>query len=124
MLQKEQWQGFEGRLWKEEINVRDFIQNNYKPYEGDDSFLKDSSDKTKKVWDKLTEMFKVEREKGVYDAETKLPQGIDTYGPGYIDKENEVIVGLQTDAPLKQKISSPNTERGTTMAFFQPIQTR
>ena len=89
---------------KREINVRDFIQNNYKPYEGDDSFLKDSSDKTKKVWDKLTEMFKVEREKGVYDAETKYPQGIDTYGPGYIDKENEVIVGLQTDAPLKRGI--------------------
>ena len=93
-FENENWAQFKGEIWKREINVRDFIQNNYKPYEGDDSFLKDSSDKTKKVWDKLTEMFKVEREKGVYDAETKYPQGIDTYGPGYIDKENEVIVGL------------------------------
>ena len=103
-FENENWAQFKGEIWKREINVRDFIQNNYKPYEGDDSFLKDSSDKTKKVWDKLTEMFKVEREKGVYDAETKYPQGIDTYGPGYIDKENEVIVGLQTDAPLKRGI--------------------
>ena len=96
--------GFKGDLWRKEINVRDFIQNNYTPYEGDDSFLKPSSEKTRKVWNKLTEMFKVEREKGVYDAETKLPQGITTYGPGYIDRENEVIVGLQTDAPLKRGI--------------------
>ncbi len=64
------------KFGKREINVRDFIQNNYKPYEGDDTFLVDSSEKTKKVWNKLTEMFKVEREKGVYDAETKLPQGL------------------------------------------------
>ena len=98
------WAGFKGELWKKEINVRDFIQHNYTPYEGDESFLKPSSEKTRKVWDKLTEMFKVEREKGVYDTETKLPQSITTYGPGYIDKENEVIVGLQTDAPLKRGI--------------------
>ena len=100
----ESWAGFKGELWKKEINVRDFIQHNYTPYEGDESFLKPSSEKTRKVWDKLTEMFKVEREKGVYDTETKLPQSITTYGPGYIDKENEVIVGLQTDAPLKRGI--------------------
>ncbi len=104
MFENENWKQFKGETWKKEINVRDFIQNNYKPYEGDDAFLVPSSEKTKKVWNKLTEMFKVEREKGVYDAETKLPQGIDTYGPGYIDKENEVIVGLQTDAPLKRGI--------------------
>ena len=84
--------------------MRDFIQNNYTPYTGDDSFLKPSSEKTRKVWNKLTEMFKVEREKGVYDTETKLPQSITTYGPGYIDKDNEVVVGLQTDAPLKRGI--------------------
>lgn len=96
--------GFKGELWKKEINVRDFIQNNYTPYTGDDSFLKPSSEKTRKVWNKLTEMFKVEREKGVYDTETKLPQSITTYGPGYIDKDNEVVVGLQTDAPLKRGI--------------------
>lgn len=100
----ESWAGFKGELWKKEINVRDFIQNNYTPYTGDDSFLKPSSEKTRKVWNKLTEMFKVEREKGVYDTETKLPQSITTYGPGYIDKENEVVVGLQTDAPLKRGI--------------------
>lgn len=96
--------GFKGEQWKKEINVRDFIQNNYTPYTGDDSFLKPSSEKTRKVWNKLTEMFKVEREKGVYDTETKLPQSITTYGPGYIDKDNEVVVGLQTDAPLKRGI--------------------
>lgn len=100
----ESWAGFKGELWKKEINVRDFIQNNYTPYTGNDSFLKPSSEKTRKVWNKLTEMFKVEREKGVYDTETKLPQSITTYGPGYIDKDNEVVVGLQTDAPLKRGI--------------------
>ncbi len=96
--------GFKGYLWKEEINVRDFIQHNYTPYEGDDSFLVCSTEKTRKVWNKLTELFVIEREKGVVDAETRLPQSIDTYGPGYIDKENEVIFGLQTDAPLKRGI--------------------
>ncbi len=100
----EAWKGFKGDLWRKEINVRDFIMNNYTPYEGDDSFLVSSTERTKKVWNKLTEMFKEEQAKGVYDAETKLPQEIDTYGPGYIDKDNEVIVGLQTDTPLKRGI--------------------
>ena len=95
---------FLGTSWKHEIDVRDFIQHNYEPYDGDESFLEGPSEKTKKLWDKLTEMFKVEREKGVYDAETVIPQSIDAYGAGYIDKENEVIVGLQTDAPLKRGI--------------------
>ena len=95
---------FEGFIWKREINVRDFIQHNYTPYEGDESFLAGPTERTLKIWAQLSEMFKVEREKGVYDAETKLPQSIDTYGAGYIDKENEVIVGLQTDAPLKRGI--------------------
>lgn len=98
------WNGFVGELWKNEINVRDFIQCNYTPYTGDDSFLEGATENTKKVWNKLTEMFKVEREKGIYDAETKIPQAIDAYGPGYIDKDAEVIVGLQTDAPLKRGI--------------------
>ena len=98
------WSGFKGDVWRDEINVRDFIQSNYTPYDGDESFLVPSSEKTRKVWNKLTEMFKVERERGVYDAETKLPQTITTYGPGYIDKENEVVFGLQTDAPLKRGI--------------------
>lgn len=102
--QHESWKGFKGDIWRNEINVRDFIMNNYTPYEGDDSFLVSSTERTRKVWNKLTEMFKVEQAKGVYDAETKYPQEIDTYGPGYIDKDNEVIVGLQTDAPLKRGI--------------------
>src|SRR5690554_143056 len=102
--QHEAWKGFKGDLWKKEINVRDFIMNNYTPYEGDDSFLVSSTERTRKVWNKLTEMFKEEQKKGVLDAETKYPQGIDTYGPGYIDQQNEVIVGLQTDAPLKRGI--------------------
>ena len=97
-------ESFDGFIWKREINVRDFIQHNYTPYDGDESFLTGPTEKTLKIWSKLSEMFKVEREKGVYDAETKLPQSIDTYGAGYIDKDNEVIVGLQTDAPLKRGI--------------------
>lgn len=103
-FKNDSWAGFKGDVWKKEINVRDFIQNNYTPYTGDDTFLVPSSEKTRKVWNKLTEMFKEERERGVYDTETKLPQSITTYGPGYIDKENEVVVGLQTDAPLKRGI--------------------
>ena len=97
-------EGFAGYMWKREINVRDFIQHNYTPYEGDGSFLTGPTEKTKKIWEKLSEMFVTEREKGVYDAETSMPQSLDTYGAGYIDKENEVIVGLQTDAPLKRGI--------------------
>ena len=97
-------EGFAGYMWKREINVRDFIQHNYTPYEGDGSFLTGPTEKTKKIWEKLSEMFVTEREKGVYDAETCKPQSLDTYGAGYIDKENEVIVGLQTDAPLKRGI--------------------
>ena len=95
---------FKGSTWKHEIDVRDFIQHNYEPYSGDESFLAGPAESTKKLWGKLTEMFKVEREKGVYDAETKLPQSIDTYGPGYIDKDLETIVGVQTDKPLKRGI--------------------
>ncbi|MCQ2300874.1 MAG: formate C-acetyltransferase [Bacteroidales bacterium] len=95
---------YEGFIWKREINVRDFIQHNYTPYEGDESFLAGPTERTLRLWDKLSEMFKVEREKGVYDAEQRLPQTLTTYGPGYINKEDEVIVGLQTDAPLKRGI--------------------
>lgn len=98
------WNQFKGTTWKQEINVRDFIQNNYTPYEGDGAFLVGASEKTVTLWNKLSELFKIEREKGVVDAETSKPQSITTYGPGYIDKDNEVIVGLQTDAPLKRGI--------------------
>lgn len=97
-------ESFEGFIWKREINVRDFIQHNYTPYDGDESFLAGPTARTVKIWSRLSEMFKTEREKGVYDAETRMPQSLTTYGAGYIDKENEVIVGLQTDAPLKRGI--------------------
>ncbi|MGL6167675.1 MAG: pyruvate formate lyase family protein, partial [Fusobacteriaceae bacterium] len=86
------------------MSVRDFIQSNYTPYTGDESFLTGASDNTKAVWNKLTEMFKIENEKGVYDVETRTPQSIDTYGPGYIIKDAESIVGLQTDGALKRGI--------------------
>ena len=106
MMQKEQWQGFEGRLWKEEINVRDFIQNNYTPYEGDASFLADPTEATNQLWGKLQELQKEERAKGgVLDMETEVVSGLTAYGPGYIDesmKDLETVVGLQTDKPLKR----------------------
>ena len=99
-----QIEGFKGYTWKREINVRDFIQHNYTPYSGDCSFLTGPTERTLALWKKLGAMFSVEREKGVYDAETRLPQSLNTYGAGYIDRENEVVVGLQTDAPLKRGI--------------------
>ncbi len=106
MLQKEQWNGFEGRLWKEEINVRDFVQNNYKPYDGDESFLEGPTEATNKLWGRLQELQKEERAKGgVLDMETKVVAGLTAYGPGYIDesmKDLEKVVGLQTDKPLKR----------------------
>lgn len=98
------WEGFKKARWQGEIDVRSFIQSNYNPYDGDDTFLKDSSEKTKKVWNKLTELLKEEGKKGVLDAETKIPQSITAYKPGYIDKDMEVIVGMQTDEPLKRGI--------------------
>ena len=106
MLQKEQWNGFEGRLWKEEINVRDFVQNNYKPYDGDESFLEGPTEATNKLWGRLQELQKEERAKGgVLDMETEVVAGLTAYGPGYIDesmKALEKVVGLQTDKPLKR----------------------
>ncbi|MDN5341207.1 MULTISPECIES: formate C-acetyltransferase [Oceanotoga] len=100
----EEWKGFKGDLWKKEINVRDFIQNNYTEYTGDEKFLAEATENSKKLWNKLSEMFKVENEKGIYDAETSEPSQIDNYGPGYIEKEIEKIVGVQTDKPLKRAI--------------------
>ena len=106
MFQKEQWASFEGRLWKEEINVRDFIQKNYKPYDGDASFLAAPTDATNKLWGRLQELQKQERAKGgVLDMETEVVAGLTAYGPGYIDeelKDLEKVVGLQTDKPLKR----------------------
>ena len=106
MLEMKEWDGFEGRLWKEEINVRQFIQDNYTPYDGDESFLADPTDATNKLWDALQKLQKEERAKGgVLDMETEVVTGITAYGPGYIDeslKDLEQIVGLQTDKPLKR----------------------
>ena len=106
MLQKEQWNGFKGRLWKEEINVRDFVQNNYKPYDGNESFLEGPTEATNKLWGRLQELQKEERAKGgVLDMETEVVAGLTAYGPGYIDesmKDLEQVVGLQTDKPLKR----------------------
>ena len=106
MVQMDQWNGFKGRLWKEEINVRDFIQNNYKPYDGDESFLEGPTEATNKLWGRLQELQKEERAKGgVLDMETEVVAGLTAYGPGYIDesmKDLDQIVGHQTDKPLKR----------------------
>ena len=106
MLNNEKWQGFQGRNWKEECNVRDFIQANYKPYDGDESFLADATDATNKLWGKLQELQKAERAKGgVLDEEADVVSGLTAYGPGYIEeslKDLEKVVGLQTDKPLKR----------------------
>ncbi|SFB45541.1 formate C-acetyltransferase [Clostridium frigidicarnis] len=100
-----QWEGFRGENWKESIDVRSFIQKNYALYEGDKSFLAPVTDKTKKVWDKSSELILEEIEKGVLGIATDRVSGIDAYEAGYIDKDNEVIVGLQTDAPLKRIVN-------------------
>ena len=100
-----EWRGFLGETWKNTIDVRDFILSNVKPYTGDESFLAGISDKTKKVWDVIEEKMKMEREKGIYDVDTKTVSGIDAYEPGYISKDEEVIVGLQTDEALKRIVN-------------------
>ncbi len=106
MINFEQWNGFKGRLWKQEINVRDFIQKNYTPFDGDESFLAEPTEATNKLWGKLQELQKQEREKGgVLDMETEVVSGLTAYGPGYIDesmKDLEQVVGIQTDKPLKR----------------------
>ena len=106
MKEFEQWNGFEGRLWKEEVNVRDFIQNNYTQYDGDEEFLAEPTDSTNRLWGKLQELQKAERAKnGVLDMETEIVTSLTAYGPGYIDeelKDLEQVVGLQTDKPLKR----------------------
>ena len=101
-----QWNGFnKAGEWTEEIDVRGFIQSNYTPYEGDSKFLMGATDKTKKLWNKVLELYKKERENGgVLDADCKTPSSINAYEAGYIDKNLEEIVGLQTDAPLKRAI--------------------
>jgi formate C-acetyltransferase len=97
------WAGFTPGLWQKEINVRDFIQQNYQPYEGDGSFLAPATERTKKMWAGLNELFLEERKKGVLDI-SQVPSSITSHAPGYIDRPNEIIVGLQTEAPLKRAI--------------------
>ena len=99
------WEFFKGESWKNKIDVEDFILNNYKEYLGDESFLEGISDKTKVIITKVNELTKEELQKGVLDVETKIISGIDNFEPGYIDKDNEVIVGLQTDKPLKRIVN-------------------
>ena len=100
---KEQWQGFKGSKWQDEVDVRDFIQNNYKPYNGDESFLEGPTESTDTLWEKLQKLQKEERAKGgVLDMETEVVSSLTAYGPGYLDKDLEKVVGLQTDKPLKR----------------------
>lgn len=100
---KEQWQGFKGSKWQDEVDVRDFIQNNYKPYNGDESFLEGPTESTNTLWEKLQKLQKEERAKGgVLDMETEVVSSLTAYGPGYLDKNLEKVVGLQTDKPLKR----------------------
>ena len=102
MLQ--QWKGFVSGTWTEEINVRDFIQKNYTPYEGDSSFLASTTEVTHKLWSKVKDLMAVEREKGILDNDTLVPSSITAHAAGYIDQDLEKIVGLQTDKPLKRAI--------------------
>lgn len=99
------WRGFKGDLWQQEINVRAFIQENYQPYEGDESFLVGTTEKTRQVWDKAEALIKEEIQKGIIDIATEKFSSIDAYGPGYLDEANEVIVGFQSDAPLKRLVN-------------------
>ena len=99
------WQGFRTGEWRHLVNVRNFIQKNYTPYEGDDSFLVGTTPRTDRVWEKSHDLILEELKKGIIDVETTRVSGIDNFAPGYIDRDNEVIVGLQTDAPLKRIVN-------------------
>ncbi len=105
-MEHENWKGFKNGLWKDEINVRDFIQTNYKEYTGNADFLSGATERTSKMMEKVQALFKLEREKGgVLDVDTNTVTSLRNFAPGYVDKENEIIVGLQTDAPLKRGIN-------------------
>ncbi|MBE6589378.1 MAG: formate C-acetyltransferase [Ruminococcaceae bacterium] len=102
----ENWNGFKEGIWQKEINVRDFIQTNYRPYTGDARFLSGATERTKNLMEKVQALFKEERQKGgVLDIDTETVSSLTSYAPGYVDKENELIVGLQTDAPLKRGVN-------------------
>src|SRR3954451_14021120 len=97
------WRGFKPGLWQRDVNIRWFLQQNYTPYDGDDSFLQPATDRTRELWKKLEALFLEERKKGVLDV-SEIPSSITAHAPGFIDRENEIILGLQTDAPLKRAI--------------------
>lgn len=102
---REEWNGFSGGIWEKEIDIRDFIQKNYTPYDGDDTFLADATERTKELWSQVMELTKQEREKGgVLDMDTRIISGITSHGPGYLDREKETIVGFQTDKPFKRSL--------------------
>ena len=102
----ENWNGFNGGVWQDEINVRDFIQQNYKEYCGDEAFLSKATERTENLMAKVQELFRKERAKGgVLDIDTETVSSLTSYAPGYIDKENELIVGMQTDSPLKRGVN-------------------
>lgn len=111
------WGGFHTGEWRHLVNVRNFIQKNYTPYEGDESFLEGISKKTEKVWGKAHDLIVEEIQKGIIDVETKKVSGINNFAPGYLDKENEVIVGFQTDAPLKRIVNLYGGMRMATSAL-------
>ena len=108
------WEGFKGGNWMNKIDVSDFIKNNYTPYTGDDSFLCEPTFRTLQIWDKVKKLMKLEHDNGgLLDADTSNPSAIDAYAPGDIEKDNEIIVGLQTDAPLKSaNIPNGGWEKG------------
>lgn len=111
------WEGFHTGEWRHLVNVRNFIQKNYTPYEGDECFLEGISKKTEKVWGKAHDLIVEEIQKGIIDVETKKVSGINNFAPGYLDKENEVIVGFQTDAPLKRIVNLYGGMRMATSAL-------
>ncbi|MBR2447427.1 MAG: formate acetyltransferase, partial [Clostridia bacterium] len=105
-MKHENWNGFKNGVWQDEINVRDFIQQNYTEYKGDDSFLAEATPRTKELMKKLNGLFAVERQfGGVLDIDTATVSSLTSFEPGYLDKENEIIVGLQTNRPLKRGIN-------------------
>ena len=113
------WKGFKSGEWRHLVNVRNFIQKNYTPYEGDDAFLEGTTERTDKVWEKCHALIVEEVQKGIIDVETDIVSGIDNFAPGYIDKDNEVVVGLQTDAPLKRIVNLYGGMRMATSALEQ-----
>ena len=126
MYNFEQWNGFKGSIWKEEVNVRDFIQKNYKPYDGDESFLVGPTEATDKLWGALQKLQKEERAKGgVLDMDTEIVSTLTSHKPGYIDedlKDLEKVVGLQTDKPLKRAFTTGDTINSVIRAKIEELK--